>query len=233
MPMTTFTSGTVVNPDLWAMLFPTGSNGLTHNLQQHLITALNEKGIFVAGVHFPGCDAGEEDYGARYFSIGVKVLELMASNNLTSPPVIYCQSRGALQALSFACEAPSLVQRVACLYPVTDPDVYPGRGAGLNYAHNKTNEEFDAVMSGGNPVIHRYRPNTKSAGLNGKTVCIWHGDSDLAVPKESTTDVFSPGCHAWVKTLTNFGHETPSNALLDEIVHFMQWGAVPCGAVQQ
>lgn len=237
MPIEIFTSGQVVNPDLWVMLFPTGSQGLSHNLSQYLINELNSRGIFVAGAHFPGCDGGEEDYGARYFDVGGVIQNLMGQHSLTTPPVLYCQSRGGLQGLSFAAEAPSLVNRVAALYPVTSPDVYPGRGAALNLAHSKTDEEFDAIIQGGfwsnKPVMTRYSPNLKGAGLDGKPVCIWHGDSDLTVPKESSTDVFAPLCSAYVKTLENFGHQAPSNALLDEITGFIQWGTIPAGAVQR
>lgn len=229
----TFVSGSVVNQNLWCVIFPTGSSGLLQNVDSYLINRLNTLGIFVAGAWYPGCDNGEEDYGARYFSIGGWIQSIMSQYGLASPPILYCQSRGGLQGLSFACEAPSLVNRVACLYPCTNPDVYPQRGAALSNAHNKSDAEFDAIMGSSSKVISRYTPNAKAAGLNGKSVCIWHGDSDLVVPKTTTTDIFAPQCHAWVKTLTGFGHQAATQSLLDEIAHYIQWGVIPSGAVQQ
>lgn len=229
-----FTSGPV-SPNIWVVIFPTGTGGMAGSIGPYLIDTLNGRGIFVAGVHWKGCDPGygEEDYGARYFDIGAWILDMKAEYGLTANPCLYVQSRGGLQGLNFACEAPSMVPRVACLYPVTDPVVYPGRGAALNYAHSEHDVEWDAIMANGQPVIKRYTPNAKAAALNGKPVCIWHGDSDIVVPKTLTTDVFAPLCHAWVKTLSGFGHQAPSQATMDEIVEWLQWSSLPPGAVQQ
>lgn len=227
-----FTSG-VISPNIWVVIAPTGSGGLAQNIPQYLIDRLNGKGIFVAGVHWKGCDFGEEDFGARYFSIGAWIQYMQATYGLTTNPVLYAQSRGGLQLLNFACEAPSLVTRVGCLYPAMTPESYPGRGGALSNAHNKSDAEFDAVMSNGSAVISRYTPNAKASGLINTPTCIWHGDSDTIVPKSLNTDIFAPLAHAYVKTLIGFGHETPSTALMDEMVEWLQWGTLPTGAVQQ
>lgn len=219
-----FTSGPV-SPNLWVVIAPTGSGGLAANIPQYLIDKLNGLGIFVAGVHWRGVDNGEEDFGARYFNIGSWILDMKAEYGLTANPVLYAQSRGGLQALNFACEAASLVSRVACLYPVTDPFVYPGNVPAL-YSASGHDAAWWSVAANKNP----FTPNAKAGGVSGIPVCIWHGDSDTAVPKSATTDIFAPVAQAYVKTLAGFGHEAPSNALIDEMVGFMQWGTIPAEA---
>lgn len=227
-----FTSGPV-SPDIWVVIFPTGSGGLATNIQQYMIDRLNSQGIMVSGVHWMGCDMGEEDYGARYFQIGAWILDMMSEYGLRTMPVLYAQSRGGLQAFNFICEAPSMVTRYAALYPCTDPYVYPGICPELSVAHNKTQDEFDAIKNNQKKVIDRYVPNGKASGASGVSGCIWHGDSDMTVPKELTTDVFAPQAHSWVKTISGFGHQMPSVGLMDEILQFIQWGTVPEGATRQ
>lgn len=231
--MNIFTLGAVVNPALWVFVFPTGSGGLAQNVPNYILQSLHSKGIFVVGAHFPGCDGGEEDFGAKYREILSTINYVKTQYGLTAPPVFYCQSRGALQGLSFAADNPGEVLRIACLYPATTPSAYPGRGQSYSIAHNKTDAELDAVESSGVTVISKYTPNSKAAALIGKTICIWHGDSDAVVPKTMTTDVFAPQAHSWVKAIPCFGHEPPSEATMDEIVHFIQWNVLPEGAVQQ
>ena len=233
-----FTNGITPNPTtLWCIVAPVGSGGLLHNLQGYMIDKLTQQGIFVIGIHFAGCDGGEDAYGAWYFNIGAWILDVKAEYGLTTNPVLYAQSRGGLELLNFAGEAPSLVTRIACLYPVTDPAVWPTLSSGINAAHNKSPDEFGAILQSGpyagHPVVTRYTPNAKAAALDGVPICIWHGDSDTTVPKTLTTDIFAPLCHAWVKTLTGYGHVTPLQSWQDEIVYYIQWSVPPSGAVQQ
>jgi hypothetical protein len=238
-----FISGlpTTFVPAVWIMMFPTGSSGLLTNISSTIISTLNNASVPTVGVHYTGCNpdqgsnANEEDYAARYFGIGVDVGFFQSQFGFTTPPVIYAQSRGGLQALSFACEAPSQVARYCGLYPCTDPAVYPGRGPILNSAHSKTDPEFDAVMTGGSPVISRYTPNSKAGGLVNVQGCIWHGDSDTTVPKILTTDIFAPQAHSYVKTLPGVGHQSPDtvSGLVSEMCAYMQFGQLPYGAVRQ
>lgn len=228
-----FTAGSVVDPNRWVFVFPTGSGGLSHFIQPTTISAFTSAGLFVVGAHFPGADGGEEDYGFRYREISLLVDQVQSTYGLTARPSLYCQSRGGLQGLNFACDNPTKVTRIACLYPVTNPVVYPGRGVPLILAHSKTDEEFDAVMASGKTILRAFTPNAKSTTLSSIPVCMWHGDIDSVVPKSLTTDVFARFCGAHVKTISNFGHETVPNNIRDEIVAFVNAGTVPSGAVKQ
>jgi hypothetical protein len=228
-----FISGPVGNNYAWGVLFPTGTGGMNQNIDSGFISLLNGRSFITAGIHLTGCDQGEEDYGSRYQYLGSWIQYMMTTYGLTTKPALYCQSRG-LQGLNFACDAPSLVARVACLYPSTDPkNSYPGYGGPLSNAHNKSNDEFDAVKPSGKSVVSQYTPNAKAAALIGIPTCIWHGDSDTTVIKSLTTDIFAPQCHAYVKTLPGFGHQAPSLATETEMADFLQFTAPPSGAVQQ
>ena len=233
-----YISGPVGNNYAWVIMFPTGSGGMNQNIDGNFISKLNGRSVITVGLHMPGCDNGEEDFGARYRNIGSFIQYVMATYGLTTKPTLYCQSRGGLQGLSFACDAPSLVQRICCLYTSTDPSTsYPGRGAPLSIAHNKSDQEFDAIIAGGAPVVSQYTPNAKAAALVGMPVCIWHGDSDMVVQKSLTTDIFAPQCHAWVKTLPGFGHAAPATYAAEDIetemADWIQFSSVPPGAVHQ
>jgi pimeloyl-ACP methyl ester carboxylesterase len=169
---------------------PVGPRGLSHWLDKKALAAF--AGFYVIGVHWPGLNNGDEDYGARYANI-VRWLDFMKVDK----PMLYAQSRGGLQLLNFACDNPDRIDRIAALYPVTDPYVYPGNNSKLWSAHATTRESFDRG---------RFTPNLRAAALRGKRIKIWHGDSDKLVPKSATTDVFASASGAEVVTLAGVGH---------------------------
>lgn len=171
---------------------PAGPKGLGQYMTEEKIDRFAAAGFYVIGAHWPGLDGGEEDYGAHHREIAAWLRGL----NLAKP-LMYAHSRGGLQLLNFACDHPDSFSKIACLYPVTDPYVYPGRGPKLWSAHDAWLRRFD---------VGAFSPNARAAALRGRPIKIWHGDSDKLVPKHLTTDVFAPQCGAEVVTLRGVGH---------------------------
>ncbi|MDI4631661.1 alpha/beta hydrolase [Pelomonas sp. V22] len=160
---------------------------------EEVIAGLVRAGFFVIGRHWPGLDGGIEDYGARHGEIAA----WLDSLRLSVRPVFYVQSRGGLQLLNYACDEPESFRKIACLYPVTDPRVFPGAGQLLWNAHASTEAMFPWLAN---------TPNLRAARLRGRPIRIWHGDADTLVPKSSTTDVFAPAAGAEVVTIPGLGH---------------------------
>lgn len=186
-----FSQGNPKHPPL--VVAPVNFAGLAGQLRQAQIDSFVAAGFYVVGMHWPGMDGGDQDYGARHKQIA-GWLRLLGIER----PAMFAQSRGALQLLNFACDHPDSFSKIACLYPVTDPFVYPGKGDVLWKAYGTTEEGFSA---------YEHTPNARAHRLRGKAIKIWHGDRDETVPKRRTTDIFAARSGAQVVTLKGVGHD--------------------------
>ena len=175
------------------VLAPAGPAGLAEWVGEDVIAGFVQAGFFVIGAHWPGLDGGVEDFGAQ----NAKIPGWLAAQSLGRKPMLYAQSRGGLQLLNFACDHPDSFMKIAALYPVTDPLVYPGEGEPLWRAWGTTEASFPVLAS---------TPNLRAASLRGRPIKIWHGDQDAVVPKQRTTDVFAAASGAEVVTLPGVGH---------------------------
>lgn len=171
---------------------PVGPRGLGDWIGEKTISNFVSAGFYVLGVHWTGLNGRAEDYGARS-----KLIDAWMRDMGLQKPMLYAQSRGGLQLLNYACDHPDSFDRIAALYPVTDPLVYPGAISALWNAYGTTEEQFPEQA---------FSPNLKASSLRGRPIKVWHGDSDKLVPKNLTTDVFAPQCGAEVITLPGVGH---------------------------
>jgi pimeloyl-ACP methyl ester carboxylesterase len=182
------------NPkDTPLVVAPVGPKGLEELLSERTIAGFVAAGFYVVGVHWPGMDGGPEDYGARQRDIAGWLRSMKLER-----PLLFAQSRGGLQLLNFACDHPDAFSKIAALYPVTDPFVYPGAGPELWKAYGVTEVTFP---------VHDFTPNARAEALRDREVKIWHGDSDKVVPKRLTSDVFAAKCGAELVTLPGVGHD--------------------------
>jgi pimeloyl-ACP methyl ester carboxylesterase len=196
-----FSRGNASAPPL--VVAPVGPKGLGHWLTNPTIDNFVDAGFHVVGVHWHGVN-GPEDYGARH----PKIAAWLDHMRLKRPPM-YAQSRGGLQLLNFACDHPSAFSKIAALYPVTDPFVFPGRKQQLWTAYGVDEARFPTQA---------FTPNARAATLKGRQIRIWHGDRDKLVPKHLTTDIFAAASGAEVVTLKGVGHVP---LWLDEIAAYL------------
>lgn len=197
-----FTRGEPSNPTL--VVAPVGPTGLTHWLKEETVNGFVAAGFYVVGAHWPGRLRTEEDYGSGFQNIA-GWLEFMRLDR----PLLYAHSRGGLQLLNFACDHPNSFRKIAALYPVTDPFVYPGRSLKLWAAYAAIESTFPRAQ---------FTPNLRASSLRGRPIKIWHGDSDKLVPKPLTTDIFAAASGAEVVTLRGIGHQ---RLWLDEIPAYL------------
>jgi C1q domain len=196
----------------WVLVAPTGSAGLIADLYGPFLQAINSASYAVVGLHIPGADGGEEDYGWNNAQLGpfISYIELTYGYN---EPACYAQSRGGLQILNFLEANPTgYCARVAALYPVTDPEVYPGVGSALYAAYG--------VSAWTTALENQYSPNVNASALSGKVpIQIWHGNADTTAPEATNSSIFAPAAGASLLTLQNFGHEP--NYLNEDIVNYL------------
>lgn len=184
---------------------PVGPKGIGQWLRDDWMQHFVDAGFYLLGCHWSGKDGGAEDYGARYSLIG----EWMQFMKLDRP-MAFAQSRGGLQLLNFACDHPQAFRKIAALYPVTDPFVFPGKGEKLWEAYDTTEAQFPH---------HAFTPNERATRLRGQAIKIWHGDKDELVPKRLTSDIFAAASGAQLITLPGVGHQ---RVLLDDIPAFLR-----------
>lgn len=188
----------------WTLIMPTGpvsNGGLGYAAPLPLIAGLSQQPFCqtVVGMWIPGADGGLDDYGYNAAQLGPFAAFITSNYSLAAKPNCYAQSRGGLQ--NFNAPA-SMCARIAAVFPVTDPAVFPSLQASLYSAYGVTAAGFSAIQSS-------VTPNLNAANFVGVPIQIWHGDNDSTVPENLTSSIFCPavGASCSLLTIRTLGHQ--------------------------
>ena len=161
----------------WLCYAPTFIGSYPADIHTWLFERILSNGIAIAGIDVGesyGNKAGREIF-SRFHSY------LTENYQLQPKAILLAQSRGALMLYNWAAENPSLVDRIAGIYPVCDLRSYPGIEIAAA-AYEMTVEEMENDIEKNNPV-----DRLDSLVSNKVRIFHVHGDSDEIVPLEQNS----------------------------------------------
>lgn len=163
----------------WLWYGPTFIGSCPADIHAWLFERILSNGIAIAGIDVGesyGNKAGREIFN-RFYSY------LTENYQLQPKAILLAQSRGALMLYNWAAENPSLIDRIAGIYPVCDLRSYPGIDIAAA-AYEMTVEELENNIEKNNPI-----DRLDSLVSNKVRIFHVHGDSDKPVPLEQNSAV--------------------------------------------